>query len=195
MKFNIDNYKGKYVMHCKTEEEARNFCNYLHSVGRKWCVGTSYLTCTNYQRYKELTAYEFNEGSMCYVDYYKSPSENYTILEWEDFMNSTFTKADLKTGDVILRKTGQVEIVIKELDVLVRPQFCNRLSDFNEDLTHSYLPNEDIIAVRRPKIPTDCQFSAFKEKRGTLIYEREEVEEMTLAQVCKLLGKNIKIIQ
>lgn len=29
MKFNIDDYKGKYVMHCKTEEEAIDFANYL----------------------------------------------------------------------------------------------------------------------------------------------------------------------
>ena len=39
MKFNIDNYKGKYVMHCKTEEEAKIFCKYLHSIGRMWNNG------------------------------------------------------------------------------------------------------------------------------------------------------------
>ena len=27
MKFNIDDYKGEYAMHCKTEEEAKDFCN------------------------------------------------------------------------------------------------------------------------------------------------------------------------
>jgi hypothetical protein len=30
MNFNIDDYKGKYVMHCKTKEEARSFCDYFH---------------------------------------------------------------------------------------------------------------------------------------------------------------------
>ena len=29
MKFNFDDYKGKYVMHCKTREEARSFCDYF----------------------------------------------------------------------------------------------------------------------------------------------------------------------
>lgn len=43
MKFNIDDYKGKYAMHCKTEEEARDFCNYLHSIGRVWNSGGDYL--------------------------------------------------------------------------------------------------------------------------------------------------------
>lgn len=34
MRFNIEDYKGKYVMHCKTEEEAEDFCIYLDSIGR-----------------------------------------------------------------------------------------------------------------------------------------------------------------
>lgn len=198
MKFNIDNYKGKYVMHCETKEEAKDFCNYLHGLGREWRDGDSYADETNWFRYMKHTVYYFNEGTFsdcAYAEY-----ENHIILEWSDFMNHTFTKADLKTGDVILRRNGDVEIVIKEVNVLVRPKECNRLADINEDLTHSFITNGDIIAVRRPKIPTDCQFSAFKEGRGTLIYDREteekeKVEEMTLAQVCKLLGKNIKIIQ
>ena len=37
MRFNIEDYKGKYAMHCKTEEAAKDFCNYLDSLGRKWC--------------------------------------------------------------------------------------------------------------------------------------------------------------
>jgi len=32
MKFNIDDYKGNYVMHCKSLEEATDFCNYLDNV-------------------------------------------------------------------------------------------------------------------------------------------------------------------
>jgi hypothetical protein len=63
-------------------------------------------------------------------------------------------------------------------------------------LESMYGRNEfDIVAVRRPKYKRDCQFSAFDDDMGTLIYERQEVEEMTLEQVCKLLGKEIKIIK
>lgn len=38
MKFNINKYEGNYAMHCKTEEEAKIFCRYLDSVGRKWVL-------------------------------------------------------------------------------------------------------------------------------------------------------------
>ena len=188
MKFNIDDYKGEYAMHCETEKDADNFCEYLYKTAnimvglRLWCISGNYV-------------YYFNNGT--WGDKEIAIKNGYTILEWSDFMNGTFTKSDLKTGDVILRRDGNVEIVIKECNVLIKPRECNRLADINEDLTHSFFKDGDIVAVRRPKIPTDCQFSAFKENRGTLIYDRErdEVEELTLAEVCKLLGKNIKIIQ
>ena len=35
MNFDLKNYLGYYVMHCKTEEEAENFCKFLHENGRE----------------------------------------------------------------------------------------------------------------------------------------------------------------
>ena len=196
MKFDINNYKGKYVMHCKTEEEARDFCNYLHSVGRKWSGGYPYSDRINYYENKEKTAYNFNEGMYADIKFYKT--NGYTILEWEDFMNKEFTKADLRTGDVILRRNGDVEIVNRELKMLIcQSGGWNDLDNIREDLTNAYLnKNRDIVEVRRPTNNCDCCFDAMSIcRRGTLVYERKEVEEMTLAEVCKLLGKEIKIIK
>ena len=34
--FDFGNYKGRYAMHCKTEEEAKEFCKVMHEAGRKW---------------------------------------------------------------------------------------------------------------------------------------------------------------
>lgn len=193
MRFNINDYKGKYAMHCKTQEEARSFCDYMHQQGKQWCSGRSYDSDTCWDWYKENMTYSFNEGGYCDIDYYKR--HKYTILEWSDFMNHTFTKADLKTGDVIRRRDGRVEIVNLELGVSIGKSCCTNLANIREDLT-CVCDSEmyDIVAIRRPKIGYDCQFDAFERNRGTLVYERQEVEEMTLAQVCKALGKNIKII-
>jgi hypothetical protein len=174
-------------MHCKTEEEAKEFCKYLRNLKYPIYVGLPIWAISG------VNVYYFNNDTWSAEIYARETG--YTILEWEDFMKHTFTKADLKTGDVILRRSGDVEIVIKEHNVLLRPRECNRLADLNDDLTHSFLRDGDVIAVRRPNTPIDCQFGAFKDKRGTLIYERQEVEEMTLEQVCKLLGKEIKIIK
>ena len=64
-----------------------------------------------------------------------------------------------------------------------------------DDLTHVRDEEYDIVAVRRPRYKGDCMFKAFEFELGELVYERKEVEEMTLAEVCKLLGKEIKIIK
>jgi hypothetical protein len=65
------------------------------------------------------------------------------------------------------------------------------------DLTHKHIKELDIVAVRRPLCASDCRLNVFTHSGGKLIYDRERdtVEEMTLAEVCKLLGKNIKIVK
>lgn len=194
MRFNIDDYKGKYVIHCKTEKEAKDFCDYLNSIGKKNCMGKEYHGDSLWIWYKDALTINFNEGCQSDISYYRE--NNYTILEWEDFMKHTFTKDDLRTGDVILRRDGDVEIFIKELKCFIcNDGEYNTPIYINDDMTSTFRKGRDIMAVRRPKQDCDCVFSAFENKRGTLIYEREEVEEMTLAEVCKLLGKNIKIVK
>ena len=198
MKFDINNYKGTYVMHCETEEAANTFCEYLHSIGRAWCSGQKYLGNTCYYCYKKDMAYAFNIGQYGSTEFYKK--RDYTILEFSNFdWSKEFTKADLKTGDVILRRNGDVEIVNRELETLIcKDGGYNLLKCFRNDLTHSAMKEYDIIEVRRPKEKCDCCFDAISScghRRGTLVYERKEVEEMTLEQVCRLLGKEIKIIK
>lgn len=192
MKFDINDYKGKYAMHCKTKEEAKDFCAYLDSIGRMWNIGDRYIDYNCYDSYQEDTVYFFNEGTYGKINYVDA---DYTILEWEDFMNSTFTKADLKTGDVILFRDGETEICNCELGMLIDKNDWDDLNYFNNDLTCRITKDYDIVAVRRPREKGHCIFNAFEFELGELVYERKEVEEMTLAEVCKLLGKEIKIIQ
>lgn len=90
MRFNIEDYKGKYVMHCKTEEEAKIFCEYLHSIGRTWGNGDSYKGDNNdmiYAMYGAETCFEFNIGRYGSKQGYEEEEEGYTILEMEDFMD------------------------------------------------------------------------------------------------------------
>lgn len=198
MKFNIDNYKGAYVMHCKTEKEAIDFSCYLDSVGRRWCTGATYTQTDSWSYRYENFVYYFNNGTYGDLEYIP---KNYTVLEWSDFMDNAFTKEDLRTGDVIKRRNGNIEIVIKtdKFSVFVTPDSWNSFEHIKDDLTSCYNGREhnDIVAVRRPKYDNCCNFNAFDFKLGVLVYERKEkeVEEMTLSEVCKLLGKEIKIVK
>ena len=199
MRFNIEDYKGKYVMHCKTEEEAKDFCNYLDSLGRKWCNNKKYTEENYWRYYKDEICYDFNNDN-AYSGTESFIRHNYKILEWSDFMNKKFTKADLKSGDVILSVNGDVKIVCIETGTLIQRDGFSSLYELTDDLKCIYSDKEDnfddIVAVRRPKQPYDCQFCAFDAGLGELVYERkDEPEEMTLEEICKVLGKEIKIVK
>lgn len=86
MTFNLNDYKGEYVMRCKTKEEAESFCRFLHQNGKKWSSGDSYLEFSRWDLYKTDTVYYFNKGMYCDVAFAKW--QCYTILEWSDFMEN-----------------------------------------------------------------------------------------------------------
>ncbi len=193
MKFNINNYTNDHcAMHCKNQAEFESFIEYLHNNGYDHLA-----PYCNYSCYYGKNLYYFNSQTWSSVAHAKD--NGYQILEWSEIIarETEFTKADLKTGDVILRRNGEIEIVNYELGTLIcKGGGYNLLSLFKNDLTHITMREWDIIEVRRPKEKWDCCFDAMGvSRRGTLVYERKEPEEMTLEQVCKLLGKEIKIVK
>lgn len=103
MKFNINKYEGNYAMHCKTEEEAKIFCRYLDSVGRRWGSGHSYISMTNWDDYGPNTCYSFNSGTYCDKIYYLTHN-CYTILEFSDF---EWDNKNTKRKPVIIYRNGQ----------------------------------------------------------------------------------------
>lgn len=206
MKFNIEDYKNdKYVMHCKTKEEAKSFCNYLQNIGKKWCNGDSYNN-TKYNVYGEATCYDFILGDIGLIDFYKQQA--FSILEWSDFMEDTventsesenkditkFSKYDLQTGDIVLRRNNTSAIFIKEFNTLVSSTGYSPLEDYTDDLRINLGNNDyDIIKVRRPLCPSDVQFKAFNYDFGKLVFDRGYVKEMTLEEIEKELGYKIRI--
>lgn len=105
-----------------------------------------------------------------------------------------FDVSCLKSGDVVKHANGEVGIVIRDLDAIIYSKGSMSISHILMNLNHMTNSAWDIIAVRRPRTYLGCNFDAFEHNLCELIYERKQVEEMTLAEVCKLLGKEIKII-
>lgn len=190
MKFNLNDYRGNYVMHCKTKEEAESFCRLLHQNGRKWRDGSSYMKDNKWDPYKADTVYYFNKGTYCDVEYARH--FNYKILEWSDFMEdketvSKFTLDDLKPGDFIKLKYNSECCVLfvyiyTNLDggtVVFEEQhthtkytkfFHSNLTDVSE--SGSEYAN-DIMQVRRPVHPSDVCGNIFDDCKGCLLYTRE----------------------
>lgn len=108
MKFNINKYMGNYAMHCKTEEEAKTFCRYLDSVGRRWADGTSYMSMTNWSVHGPDTCYNFYDGTYCTKRYFLT-CYCYTILEFSDF---EWDNKNTKRKPVIIYRNGQDVIAL-----------------------------------------------------------------------------------
>lgn len=108
MKFNINKYMGNYAMHCKTEEEAKIFCRYLDSVGRRWANGTSYMSMTNWSVHGPETCYDFYDGTYCAKRYFLTHN-CYTILEFSDF---EWDNKNTKRKPVIIYQNGQDVIAL-----------------------------------------------------------------------------------
>ena len=85
--FDFSAWKDKNVcMHCKTRNEAEDFCNEMHKAGLTWSSGNSYLSWSCFEPYKEQTCYCFNKGTYDSTVYAKD--KGYQILEWSDYRST-----------------------------------------------------------------------------------------------------------
>lgn len=196
--FDFDKYKGqKVAMHCKTEEEAIDFCNIMHKHHKKWFSGRTYKQATNYSDYCSETCYCFNEGTFgrksLIVD------KGYGILEWGDFMNSRneqFSKSDLRNGDVCVTRAGFSMISIIDLRCFAGDLNAYSFDDFSDDL--KYEDHQlDIVKVYRPQSPYHCSLDFCSYESGELVFDCAELEpvEVTLEEIAEFKGVSVDRIR
>ena len=194
MKFDFNDYKVEYAMHCKTEKEAEEFCKVLYDARRKWSTGSSYKDITNYGDNKTRTCYSFNHGNYGNFDYYERA--NYTILEWEDFME--FTKDDLKIGYVVQFENGAYAMFVNTLIGLVfitQDGVFVKLTDYKGDLTT--FSNTDIeesysiVKVFGFSRLTMATLNITPYDRE-LLWERKEPKELTMQEIADKFGVDVK---
>lgn len=186
--------REKIAVHCKTEEEAKDFCQKMHEQGMKWSNENSYLEYTNYSIYKDKTYYL---GDGCYCGYEYCKREEYTILEWSDYMQKEFTKADLKDGMVV--EQGDKERYLVVGDRVLKLDGFNNLSQYENDLTNSKCG--EIYGIERVfKVKTERVYGLdqlFDDKNLELIWERTETKRMIAEEMRQkleeLTGEKIEI--
>ena len=199
MRFNWDEFKNKdnkIAMHCKTEAEAKDFCKIMHEHGMEWRDGESYLEYTGYERYLSKTCYS---GDRWFADYDFCESEGYKILEWSDYMNKEFTKADLRDGMVVEQRDGGMYLVLAGM--AVRKGGYNRIDSYTDDLkweSRTGYTGGDIVKVYRITPESlGCIEDVFIKSNLELIWERTELKKMTVEEMRKkleeLTGEQIEI--
>ena len=180
-KFNWDEFKNKdnkIAVNCKTEEEAKDFCRQMHGQGMKWCTGVSYLENTSYNVHNEGTCYygigEYS--SRVYAEKY-----NYKILEWSDYMQKEFTKADLEDGMVVEYNDNSFGKRLVVGDFLIGEDGYADLGDYNENLKNVV---SDLEIVRVYKIKCMGKISSIMyDVNLELIWERKEPKKMTIEEM------------
>ncbi len=196
MRFNWDEFKNKdnkIAVHCKTEEEAIDFCKRMHEHGMKWCTGKSYMEKTNYEEYKGETCY-IRFGMFSSYRYYNS--EGYEILEWSDYMQKEFTKSDLKDGMVVEYNDNCFGKRLVIGGFLTGEDGYVDLGDYNENLKNVV---SDLEIVRVYKIKCMRKISSIMHDDNLeLIWERKKLKKMTVEEMREkleeLIGEEIEIV-
>lgn len=119
-------------------------------------------------------------------------------------MEKKFTKSDLRTGDVVVLRNGYEYMVLRgcaegsEVDRFVGIGTTSEWEHFNvynEDMTSdSEFVELDIVKVFRPK---DNHYRPWenREREMDTVFIREEVKELTVAEISKLLGYDVKVVK
>lgn len=198
-KFNWDEFKNKdnkIAVHCKTEEEAIDFCKQMHKHGMKWCNRKSYLKNTEYGVHNERTCY-YGDGEYSSLDF--AEKYNYKILEWGDYMKKEFTKVDLKSGMAVEYKYKDSGKRMVVGNMLIGEDGSHRLEAYKNDLTEGYSEGQlDIIRVY--KIKNEERFEHILDDDNLeLIWERKEPKKMTIEEMRQkleeLTGEEIEVMQ
>ena len=196
-KFKWKEFKNKYnkiAVHCKTEEEVKDFCKQMHKHRMKWCNGKSYLKNTNYMR-NEGTCY-YGNGEYSTRDF--AEKYNYKILEWSDYMDKEFTKADLRDGMVVEQRDGGMYLVLA--GTAVEKGEHNSIVGYTDDLKWAGYKGGDIVKVYRITPGSlRCIEDVFIKNNLELIWERKEPKKMTVEEMRQkleeLTGEEIEVME
>lgn len=198
-KFNWDEFKNKdnkIAVNCKTEEEAKDFCRQMHGQGMKWRNGESYLKNTNYGMCNEGTCY-YGDGEWSSLDI--AEKYNYKILEWSDYMQKEFTKADLEDGMVVEYRCKDYGKRMVVGNMLIGEDGSHRLEAYENVLTQGYAESQ-LSIIRVYKIKNERNFEHIMDDDNLeLIWERKEPKKMTVEEMRQkleeLTGEEIEVTE
>lgn len=201
MKFNWEEFMdktNKIAVHCKTEEEAIDFCRQMDTHGMEWCSGESYLKNNNWNYYREKTCYS-NKGEYTEKDWYEE--HVYKILEWSNYMIKDPIDY-LEYGYVVEFESGDLGMYMpsQEGDCfdLEDDGCCLYLSYYQNKKELKYLgindSVKDVIKIYGYANYGSNSRDLYIENRPLIWERQEEVKKMTVSEICKELGYKVEIV-
>ena len=206
-KFNLEDYKGNYAMHCDTKEKSIVFCEFLHEAEYRWCNDEVYKGNPKWKRYKEETAYFFNSGTFSSVDYAKK--DGYAVLEFDDFSWNDMDERGLKLAesetdirdkfDWDAFKCGDVTVTFKTNES--QRQFLKRCETHGLKWASSENPNYRSAVDFTPMVyDWDARKYTKRAENPNTDWTAEEIEqakELSRKLMCKIFddGDSIKFVK
>lgn len=143
-------------------------------------------------RYKKDSVEDFMydlDHDKCDVEFYEDAKEHKE--------NEMFTKDDLKVGYLVKVRNGRFAHVVdstEEGHCLNYEGGWSELSSYSDSLHSAYNDARDIMEVYGL---TEYGYNAHKFEVGKrkLLWKREEVKEMTIEEIQKVLGHKIKVVE
>lgn len=204
-KFDLRLYRTEGIaMHCKTELQAKIFCNYLDSQGLTWINAEKYTAENYFCIYEDKTLYYFNDGT--YGKLTEEAKEEDYILEFDDFdwsdQKNSFIKEELKNGDIVETKNNLLYLVLNGF--LIGDYDYLNLGLYNDDLIFTVPAensNYDIEKIYKARIDKKSfNITKLLDINNTsnyqLVWERRKPPvDLTKSQIEELLGYSINIVE
>lgn len=191
---------GELYVDLNSKEEMMDFLNQCADRGLRWASGdkANEGVVPKYFQGRLLVVYSkfsYSPSGWALFQATSEPLNKQYIIKWSDYMKyKNFTKANFESGMVVECRNGKRFLVLR--DKLLNGTRWRAIENYTSELkecvngTYPY----DIMKVY-DTIGVTSLAGVFVDDNLILIWERKEVEEMTLAEVCKLLGKEIKIVK
>lgn len=186
------------VVHCSTEELAKQVLAIADKLEYKWCSGESFSELTNWKYCKENTYYNFHNGS--YGSMTSWTAKHYTVMEAEDFikLHSLTPKEILLeaikecegTDNVIIAVTdgGNYLCMSNFLLISTKVGFM-RMSSYNENLETA----TGIINISEiHKVGAETNFKDVPNTFSKCIWKRETIKEVTLEEIAEAFGVEVE---
>ena len=204
----IERFKnGGLAVHCDTEEKAKKFIEWCYENGMEWEFESSKpFALTHYASYHNKTTYSFGGNNYLKfgtASWYKE--HGYKVVTYDDFMKGVdgmkeFTLDDLRPGKhVVETRDGKKYLVCianKQL-VGVGNGGWIALGRYEQNM-QCYGDRSDFDVTMVYEIKHAYYFSkmiADNDDNLILVWEREEVKELTMADIEKLVGCKVKIVK
>lgn len=188
MEFNWEDFKnGKIAIHCKAEEEAKEFIKECYKHGMKWRYSDE--NTTHWEDIGEKNYYECDNEYIYYgnLDW---KVHNAIIVEYKKD-----NKMELKEGMIIECRNGNRYFFREHRGKLIGSNFNEWIElSYDEELNvNEYFYEEyDIMKIYESK--AYVLSNLFDNDYLTCIWKRKESKKMTLAQISEALGYEVEVV-